>query len=81
MSGPVIFKAVVILLLIIIIIALFSGMFFLVRDKGQTNRTVKSLTVRIVLSIFLFILLIIGFATGLIQPHGIIPPQIEKALP
>ena len=81
MSGPVIFKGVVILLLIIILVALFSGMFFLVRDKGQTDRTVKSLTVRIVLSIVLFILLIIGFATGLIEPHGIAPPQTEKALP
>ena len=81
MSGPLIFKSAVILLLIIIVVALFSGMFFLIRDKGQSDRTVKSLTVRIVLSIVLFILLIIGFATGLIQPHGIVPPQTEKALP
>jgi predicted permease len=82
MSGPAIFKAVVILLLIVIVIALSSGMFFLVKDKGQTDRTVKSLTVRIILSIALFILLLIGFATGLIRPHGIMPPQqTEKALP
>jgi predicted permease len=82
MSGPAIFKAVVILLLIVIVIALSSGMFFLVKDKGQTDRTVKSLTVRIILSIALFILLLIGFATGLIRPHGINPPQeTEKALP
>ncbi|MBM2829991.1 MAG: uncharacterized protein HW411_781 [Gammaproteobacteria bacterium] len=81
MSGPLIFKSAVILLLIIIVVALFSGMFFLIRDKGQSDRTVKSLTVRIVLSIVLFLLLIIGFATGLIQPHGIFPPQTEKALP
>ncbi len=81
MSGPLLFKVVVILLLIIIIVALSSGMFFLVHDKGQSDRTVKSLTVRIVLSIILFLLLFIGFATGLIQPHGIIPPQTEKALP
>jgi hypothetical protein len=53
-------------------------MFFLVRDKGQTNRTVQSLTVRIVLSIFLFILLFIGFRAGWIQPHGVIPGQTEK---
>ena len=82
MSGPVIFKAIVILLLIVIVIALSSGMFFLVRDKGQTDRTVKSLTVRIILSIALFVLLLVGFATGLIRPHGILPPpQTEKALP
>jgi len=78
MSAAVIFKIVIVLLLIIILASLTSGMFFLVRDKGQSNRTVKSLTVRIVLSIFLFILLFIGFRVGWIQPHGITPEQSEK---
>ena len=82
MSGPLLFKILIITLLFIIIVALASGMFFLVRDKGTTDRTVKSLTVRIVLSVLLFLLLFIGLATGLIKPHGIIPPQeTEKALP
>ena len=81
MSAPFIFKAVIILLLIIILISLMMGAFFLVRDKGESDRMVKSLTVRIVLSIALFVLLIVGFATGLIRPHGIAPPQTEKALP
>jgi len=71
MSGPFLFKGLIILLLIIILVSLSSGMVFLVRDKGETDRTVKSLTVRIVLSILLFILLFVGFATGLIKPHGI----------
>jgi hypothetical protein len=81
MSGALLFKIVVVLLLIIILGALTSGMFFLVRDKGATNRTVQSLTVRIVLSIALFILLFVGFATGLIKPHGITPVETQKALP
>jgi hypothetical protein len=34
-----------------------------------------SLTVRIALSISLFLLLIIGFMTGLLQPHGMMPDQ------
>ncbi|HSR62293.1 MAG TPA: twin transmembrane helix small protein [Gammaproteobacteria bacterium] len=79
-SAAVLFKAVVILLLIVILIALTSGMVFLVKDKGDSDRTVKSLTVRIALSVLLFALLIFGFATGLIEPHGIQPPQTEKAL-
>ncbi len=57
------------------------GAFFLVSDKGESDRMVKSLTVRIVLSITLFVLLIVGFTTGLIKPHGLAPPQTEKALP
>ena len=81
MSAAFIFKIVIVLLLVVIIASLSSGMIFLVRDKGQSSRTVKSLTIRIVLSIFLFILLFIGFKAGWIQPHGIAPEQTEKALP
>jgi len=81
MSAPLIFKGIVILLLIAILISLFSGAFFLVSDKGESNRMVKSLTVRIVLSVALFSLLILGYCTDLIKPHGLAPAQTEKALP
>lgn len=81
MSGALLFKILIIVLLILILLSLSSGMFFLVHDKGSTDRTVKSLTVRIVLSVLLFLLLFVGFATGLIKPHGIVPTQeTEKAL-
>ncbi len=73
MSGAAIFKLVVILLLAVILISLASGLFFLIRDKGKSERTVKSLTLRIVLSVALFVLLFIGFTAGLIKPHGINP--------
>lgn len=78
-----IFKIIVFLLLAIILVSLASGMFFLVKDKGSSDKTVISLTVRISLSILLFILLFIGMATGLIEPHGLFPEQTtetEKAL-
>lgn len=73
MSGPLIFKIVIVVLLLVILVSLASGMVFLVKDKGKSERTVKSLTLRIVLSIALFILLFIGLATGLIRPHGVNP--------
>ena len=66
-------KIIVILFLIFIIGSLFSGLYYLVRDKGTSERTVRALTVRISLSVLLFILLIIGYATGLLQPHGVLP--------
>jgi hypothetical protein len=59
-------KIVVILFLVFILGSLFSGLFFLVRDKGQGERTVKALTVRITLSIVLFVLLMLGYYFGLI---------------
>ncbi len=83
MSGVLIYKIIVLLLLFAVIISLTSGMFFLVHDKGESDRTAKSLTIRITLSIALFLMLIIGYFTGMIQPHGINPgpPEIERALP
>lgn len=64
-------KILVVLILFTIIGSLFSGLFFLIRDKGASDRTVRALTVRISLSVVLFVLLMIGYATGLLQPHGV----------
>ena len=66
-------KIIVVLFLIFIIGSLFSGLFYLVKDKGTSERTVRALTLRISLSVILFILLMIGYATGLLQPHGVTP--------
>jgi hypothetical protein len=64
-------KILIVLILFTIIGSLFSGLFFLIRDKGASDRTVRALTVRISLSVLLFVLLMIGYATGLLQPHGV----------
>jgi hypothetical protein len=63
-------KALIILILLVIVGSLFSGLFYLVRDKGTSERTVRALTIRISLSLLLFVLLMIGYATGLLRPHG-----------
>ena len=65
------FKTLVVFMLLLIFFSLGSGLFYLVRDKSASPRTVKALTVRISLSLVLFVLLMIGFATGLITPHGV----------
>ena len=64
-------KIIIVVFLLLIIGSLFSGLFYLVKDKGTSERTVRALTVRISLSVLLFILLMVGYATGLLQPHGI----------
>jgi DUF2909 family protein len=81
MTASLVFKIAIILLLLAILVSLAFGMFFMIKDKGQTRRAVTSLTFRISISIALFILLFVGYASGLIKPHGIMPPQTEKALP
>jgi hypothetical protein len=65
------FKILVVLLLLVVVSALFSGMYYMMKDKGKSDRAVKALTWRIGLSLVLFALLMIGAATGLIQPHGV----------
>jgi hypothetical protein len=54
-------------------ISLSSGMVFLVKDKGHSKRTVRSLTYRIGLSVFAFGLLMLGYFAGWIEPHGVVP--------
>ena len=49
-----------------ILISLFSALYFLLRDKGRSERTVKALTIRVVLSIVLFALLMLGYRFGFI---------------
>lgn len=64
-------KLFIIIVMIIIFGTLIHGIICLIRDKGQSTRTVKALTWRIGLSLALFILLFLGFSFGWIHPHGI----------
>ena len=67
-------KLVVVGLLAAIVVSMGSALFHLVHDrKGETKKMVRALTVRISLSVALFILLFIAYALGLIEPHGVRP--------
>jgi hypothetical protein len=64
-------RIIVFLFLAVILFSLGSALYYLIKDKGQSDRTVKALTVRITLSIVLFLLLMLGFYFGLISPQGL----------
>ena len=66
-----IFKTIIVVLLLVVIFSLGQALFYLIRDESKSDRMLKSLTWRIGLSVFIFILLLIGQAVGLIQPHGL----------
>lgn len=66
-------KTAIVIFLLFILASLGSGLFFLIKDKGKSRRTAQALTLRIALSIGLFVALFIAFATGLITPHGVYP--------
>jgi len=50
--------------------SLFSGLFYLYRDRGAGERTAKALTLRIGLSITLFVFLLLGFRFGFIPGYS-----------
>jgi len=54
---------VIILVLLGIIGSLGSGLYFLVRDRGKTERTVVSLSIRVGLAVLLLALLAMGFVS------------------
>ncbi|MCC6171164.1 MAG: twin transmembrane helix small protein [Gammaproteobacteria bacterium] len=67
------FKILVVCVLVGIVASLGSALFHLARGKGDSRKMVRALTVRVGLSVALFILLMSAWAMGLISPHGIQP--------
>lgn len=66
-------KTLIVLVLLAIVASLASGLVFLVRDDARSRRTLHALTWRIGLSIALFVLIMLGVATGVIEPGGLPP--------
>lgn len=64
-------KLLIVLVMLVILGVLLSSLIFLVKDEGKTERTVKALTWRIILSICLFIFLFVAFYFHWIEPHGV----------
>jgi putative copper export protein len=65
----------VIAFLILILWNLGAGLYYMLVDKGETNRTVNALTRRIGLSVALILLLILAIYMGWITPHGVTPTR------
>jgi hypothetical protein len=64
-------KIVVLVLLFAVLVSLFSGLYFVYKDKGQSNRAVISLTVRICLSVLVFLILVVSYFMGWIPERGL----------
>ena len=63
------FKFIIIILLALIIYNLVMGFVYILKDKSSSSRGLTSLKTRIVLSVTLFILLIVGYYMDLIKPN------------
>jgi hypothetical protein len=64
-------KLIIIAVLVVIVWNLGAGLYYMMVDKGTTNRTVRALSWRIGLSLGLFLLVVIGIWTGVIKPHDV----------
>ena len=63
-------RIIIVIAFIGILAALGSALVFLVRDRGSTNRTVNAPTVRISLSVALFLFILFSYWMGWIQPRS-----------
>lgn len=68
-----IIKSFVIIAFILILVSLGSALYHLARggDQLRSEKTAKALSFRIGLSVVLFILIFIAYASGLVKPEGI----------
>ncbi len=64
-------RIVALLFIFLILASLASALYYLIKDKGQSDRTVRMLTVRIGLSLTLFLLVMGGYYFGLIPQTGL----------
>ena len=64
-------RILVLFLVFVMLASLFSGLFFLYKDKSGSDRMVKALTLRIAIAITIFLILMGSYYFGLISPQGL----------
>jgi putative copper export protein len=74
-------KLILLLMLLAILLSLGFAVFYLVHDRGTTDRAARALTWRTLLSIALFLVVLIGAAVGVIGPRQVTPPEPARESP
>ncbi|WP_150911880.1 twin transmembrane helix small protein [Marinobacter halotolerans] len=57
-------KISIVVLMLAVVVSLFSGLFFLIKDGGKSNRVLNSLALRVALSIALLAVILISLWQG-----------------
>lgn len=65
-------KILIVSMLVLILISLSSAGLFILRDRGKTRNSAWALTVRVGLSVTLFLIILGAYQMGWIQPHGVL---------
>ena len=61
----------ILLFFLFIVYSLGSALYYMMKDQGGSKRMVKALTMRIGISILLFIFVLFSFWMGWIKPAGV----------
>lgn len=64
-------KIAVVVMLLAIVVALFSGMYFMLKDGSDKRRTVRALSWRVGLQAGLIGFLVLSYFMGWITPHNV----------
>jgi cytochrome bd-type quinol oxidase subunit 2 len=64
-------RLLILAVLVAIVASLGSALFQLSRKAGDSRKLARDLTIRVALSVALFILLMLAWHFGLIAPHGL----------
>jgi hypothetical protein len=73
MDNPI--KLLIVAMLIAIVASLGSALFHLSKSGGDSKKMARALTVRVGLSVGLFILLLVAYYFGLITPNEVRPDR------
>lgn len=71
---PELFRIIVLIALAAIVVSLGSALYHLSRGTQQDSaKLLRALTIRVVLSLALFALIMLAWYVGVITPHGVAP--------
>lgn len=71
MTFATLYKAVLVIVFLVVIFELGQALYFMMTDRTGSNRTVWALTRRVIFSVLLLALIVIGIVTGILHPHGV----------
>jgi predicted acyltransferase len=72
MSATTLYKIALVIVFLVVIFELGQALYFMMTDRSGSNRTAWALTRRVLFSALLIILVIVGIATGVLHPHGVV---------
>ncbi len=62
-------KLIIVILLVFVVISLFTALYFLIKSPDNSANVVKSLAIRVGLSLFVMLIILISSELGVLEPH------------